>query len=169
MSLLSVEEALNRILDSARPRQAIEHVDLHEGLGRVLAQDVTARVTHPAFDNSAMDGYAVRHEDIHTIGAELTVIGQSAAGHGFDGEVKSGEAVRIFTGAPLPPGADTVIIQEDTEQLADGKIRTLFAPGKGRHIRLSGQDFAAGETVLHAGDVLDAGRLTLAAGMNHAT
>lgn len=169
MSLLSVEEALNRILDSARPRQAIEHVDLHEGLGRVLAQDIAARVTHPAFDNSAMDGYAVRHEDIHTTGAELTVIGQSAAGHGFGGEVKSGEAVRIFTGAPLPAGADTVIIQEDTEQLADGKIRTLFAPGKGRHIRLSGQDFTTGETVLHAGDVLDAGRLTLAAGMNHAT
>ncbi|OCP24169.1 MULTISPECIES: gephyrin-like molybdotransferase Glp [unclassified Ensifer] len=169
MSLLSVEEALKRILDSARPRQASERVDLHEGLGRVLAQDVTARVTHPAFDNSAMDGYAVRHEDIHTIGAELTVIGQSAAGHGFGGEVKSGEAVRIFTGAPLPAGADTVIIQEDTEQLADGKIRTLFAPGKGRHIRLSGQDFTSGETVLLAGDVLDAGRLTLAAGMNYAT
>ncbi|CAN7295477.1 molybdopterin molybdotransferase MoeA [Ensifer adhaerens] len=168
MSLLSVEDALNRILGSARPRHAIEHVSLHEGLDRVLAQDVTARVTHPAFDNSAMDGYAVRHEDVHAIGAELTVIGQSAAGHGFDGEVKSGQAVRIFTGAPLPAGADTVIIQEDTERLADNKIRTSFAPGKGRHIRLSGQDFAAGETVLRAGDVLDAGRLTVAAGMNHA-
>ncbi|WP_457583130.1 molybdopterin molybdotransferase MoeA [Ensifer canadensis] len=168
MSLLSVEDALNRILGSASPRQANEHVGLHEGLGRVLAQDVTARVTHPAFDNSAMDGYAVRHEDVQAIGAELTVIGQSAAGHGFGGEVKVGQAVRIFTGAPLPAGADTVIIQEDTEQLSENKIRTSFAPGKGRHIRLSGQDFAAGEAVLRAGDVLDAGRLTVAAGMNHA-
>ncbi|MGF6177045.1 molybdopterin molybdotransferase MoeA [Ensifer sp. 4252] len=169
MSLLSVEDALNSILGSARLRQAIEHVGLHEGLGRVLAQDIAARVTHPAFDNSAMDGYAVRHEDVHAVGAELTVIGQSAAGRGFSGKVEPGQAVRIFTGAPLPAGADTVIIQEDTEQLADGNIRTSFAPGKGRHIRLSGQDFATGETVLHAGDVLDAGRLTVAAGMNHAT
>lgn len=169
MSLLSVEDALDRILGSASPRQAIEEIGLHDGLGRVLAQDVAARVTHPAFDNSAMDGYAVRHDDVGTVGAELGVIGQSAAGHGFGGEVNAGQAVRIFTGAPLPAGADTVIIQEDTEQLADSRIRTSFAPGKGRHIRLSGQDFTAGETVLHAGDVLDAGRLTVAAGMNHAT
>ncbi|OOG67210.1 molybdopterin molybdenumtransferase MoeA [Sinorhizobium sp. A49] len=169
MSLLSVEDALDRVLGSASPRQAIEEISLHDGLGRVLAQDVAARVTHPAFDNSAMDGYAVRHDDVSAVGAELSVIGQSAAGHGFGGEVKPGQAVRIFTGAPLPAGADTVIIQEDTEPLADGRIRTSFVPGKGRHIRLSGQDFAAGETVLRAGDVLDAGRLTVAAGMNHAT
>lgn len=169
MSLLSVDDALNRILDSARPARAIEHVGLHDGLGRVLAQDLTANVTHPAFDNSAMDGYAVRHEDVRSVGAELGVIGQSAAGHGYGGAVGPGQAVRIFTGAPLPAGADTVIIQEDTEKLADGRIRTSFAPGKGRHIRLAGQDFVAGEIVLRAGDVLDAGRLTVAAGMNHAT
>lgn len=169
MSLLSVDDALNRIVGSARPAHAIEHVGLHDGLGRVLAQDLAARLTHPAFDNSAMDGYAVRHDDVRTVGVELKVIGQSAAGHGFGGKVEPGQAVRIFTGAPLPAGADTVIIQEDTERLADGRIRTSFAPGKGRHIRLSGQDFAAGETVLHDGDVLDAGRLTVAAGMNHAT
>lgn len=169
MSLLSVEDALDRILRNANPRPLTEHVVLHEGLGRVLAEDIPALVTHPAFDNSAMDGYAVRHEDIGTIGAELTVIGQSAAGRGFKGEVKTGQAVRIFTGAPLPAGADTVIIQEDTERLPDGGIRTKFVPGKGRHIRLSGQDFALGETALSAGDLLDAGRLTLAAGMNHAS
>lgn len=169
MSLLSVEDALNRILNSARPSRAIEHVGLHDGLGRVLAQDLAARVTHPAFDNSAMDGYAVLHADVSVIGVELEVIGQSAAGHGFGGKVEPGQAVRIFTGAPLPAGADTVIIQEDTEQLADGRIRTSFAPGKGRHIRLSGQDFSASEIVLRAGDILDAGRLTVAAGMNHAT
>ncbi len=167
MSLLSVEHALNRILGSARPSREMEQVALHDALGRVLAQDLIANVTHPAFDNSAMDGYAVRHADVSAIGAELEVIGQSAAGHGYGGKLEPGQAVRIFTGAPLPAGADTVIIQEDTEKLRDGRIRTTFSPGKGRHIRLSGQDFAAGEIVLSAGDVLDAGRLTVAAGMNH--
>jgi len=77
--------------------------------------------------------------------------------------------VRIFTGAPVPLGADTVIIQEDTERLPGNRIRTKFVPGKGRHIRTAGQDFIAGEAALSAGDVLDAGRLTLAAGMNHAS
>lgn len=167
MSLLSVEEALTRVLAKARPSQEIERLPLHECLGRVLAEDTAARLTHPPFDNSAMDGYAVRHEDIADVGAELTVIGQSAAGRGFRGEVKRGEAVRIFTGAPLPAGADTVILQEDTERLEGARVRTLFAPAKGRHIRLSGQDFEAGEVALVAGDVLDAGRLTLAASMNH--
>lgn len=103
MSLLSVEDALDRILDSATPRPLAERVDLHDAVGRVLAEDISALVTHPAFDNSAMDGYAVRHQDIETAGAELIVIGQSAAGHGFKGEVGPGEAVRIFTGAPCPP------------------------------------------------------------------
>jgi molybdopterin molybdotransferase len=167
MSLLSVEEALQRILARANPLQRTERVSLHECLGRVLAENVAAKLTHPPFDNSAMDGYAVRHEDIAEVGAELSVIGQSAAGHRFRGEVKGGEAVRIFTGAPVPAGADTVIIQEDTEKLPDGRIRTLFAPAKGRHIRLAGQDFLAGDVALSAGSAIDAGRLTLAAGMNH--
>ncbi|CAN7459866.1 molybdopterin molybdotransferase MoeA [Ensifer adhaerens] len=169
MALLSVEDALERILHGATPPQLTELVGLHDGPGRVLSQDIPARVTHPAFDNSAMDGYAVRHRDIETVGAELTVIGQSAAGHGFKGEMKAGEAVRIFTGAPVPLSADTVIIQEDTERLPGNRIRTNFVPGKGRHIRTAGQDFIAGEAALSAGDVLDAGRLTLAAGMNHAS
>ncbi|WP_081158148.1 gephyrin-like molybdotransferase Glp [Ensifer aridi] len=167
MSLLSVEEALLRVITKARSPQRTERLPLHDCLGRVLAENVAARVTHPAFDNSAMDGYAVRYEDIAEIGAELTVVGQSAAGRGFRGEVGRGETVRIFTGAPLPVGADTVIIQEDTEKLPDDRIRTLFAPAKGRHIRLKGQDFAEGDVALAAGQVLDAGRLTLAAGMNH--
>lgn len=167
MSLLPVEEALARVLAKARPREETERLALHDCLGRVLAEDLAARLTHPAFDNSAMDGYAVRHEDIAEIGAELAVIGQSAAGRGFRGEVKRGEAVRIFTGAPLPTGADTVIVQEDIEILEGARVRTLFAPAKGRHIRLSGQDFEAGELALFGGSVLDAGRLTLAASMNH--
>lgn len=166
MALLPVADALDRLLRGAAPIRRIETVGLHAALGRVLADDVKARLTHPAFDNSAMDGYAGRHEDFAKIGTELTVIGQSAAGHGFAGHVGPGETVRIFTGAPIPSGADTVLIQEDAEVIADGRIRTTFAPGKGRHIRPKGQDFTAGDVVLRAGDLLDAGRLTVAAGMN---
>ena len=169
MSLLSVEEALTRVLAQARPSRETERLGLHDCLGRVLAEDTNALLTHPPFDNSAMDGYAVRHEDIANVGAELTVIGQSAAGRRFQGRVGPGEAVRIFTGAPLASGADTVILQEDTERLEGDRIRTLFAPAKGRHIRLAGQDFEQGEVTLSAGNVLDAGRLTLAASMNHPT
>ncbi|WP_438748604.1 molybdopterin molybdotransferase MoeA [Pararhizobium sp. O133] len=166
MSLLPVSDALARLLATAKAPQIVETVGLHEGMGRVLARDLAANLTHPAFDNSAMDGYAGRYADFATVGTELTVIGQSAAGHGFSGIVGPGEVVRIFTGAPLPVGADTVLIQEDAETLEKGRIRTTFAPAEGRHIRRRGQDFNAGDVILRRGDVLDAGRLTVAAGMN---
>ncbi|MEY9532096.1 molybdopterin biosynthesis enzyme [Sinorhizobium fredii] len=158
MSLLSVEEALTRVLAQARPSRETERLGLHDCLGRVLAEDTGALLTHPPFDNSAMDGYAVRHEDIANVGAELTVIGQSAAGRRFQGRLGPGEAVRIFTGAPLAAGADTVILQEDTERLEGDRIRTLFAPAKGRHIRLAGQDFEQGEVTLSAGSRAARGR-----------
>ncbi|CAN7576760.1 molybdopterin molybdotransferase MoeA [Rhizobium sp. LjRoot98] len=167
MALLPVSDALDRLLKISAPVARSEMVDLHDAMGRVLANDISALVTHPAFDNSAMDGYAGHHEDFAEAGTELVVIGESAAGRGFDGQVARGEAVRIFTGAPVPEGADTVLIQEDAEKLPDGRIRTTFALAKGRHIRPKGQDFTLGDIVLHAGQVLDAGRLTVAAGMNH--
>ncbi|WP_275782570.1 molybdopterin molybdotransferase MoeA [Pararhizobium gei] len=167
MALLAVAEALERLLRTAPRVRRGEMVGLHQADGRVLAEDLAARLTHPAFDNSAMDGYAGIHADLATEGIELTVIGQSAAGRGFSGHVGQGQVVRIFTGAPVPAGADTVIIQEDIETIGDGRIRTHFAPAKGRHIRPKGQDFATGDSLLRAGDVLDAGRLTLAAAMNH--
>ena len=131
MALLPVSDALGRLLRGAAPIRRSEMIGLHAAAGRVLAENVAARLTHPAFDNSAMDGYAGRHDDFATIGAELTVIGQSAAGRGFAGHVGPGEVVRIFTGAPVPAGADTVLIQEDAEILADKRIRTTFNPGKG--------------------------------------
>lgn len=167
MALLPVEDALERLLAAARPIERTETVGLHDAGGRVLAADVAARLTQPPFANSAMDGYALRHADIVTIGAELAVIGTSAAGHGFAGTVGAGEACRIFTGAPLPDGADTVLLQEDAEPAGERRIRTTFLPEKGRHIRPRGQDFIEGEVVLHRGDILDAGRLTVAAAMNH--
>ncbi|WP_439628496.1 molybdopterin molybdotransferase MoeA [Shinella sp.] len=169
MSLLPVADALDRLLSRAKPTQRTEAVSLHDAQGRVLAEDIAARLTQPPFDNSAMDGYAVRHADIATLGAILKVVGLSSAGHAFEGSAGSGEAVRIFTGAPLPAFADTVLLQEDAEKLEDGRIRTTFLTPKGRHVRPRGQDFSEGETVLKAGAVLDAGRLTAAAAMNHPT
>ncbi|WP_439616724.1 molybdopterin molybdotransferase MoeA [Shinella sp.] len=169
MSLLPVADALDRLLSRAKPTQRTETVSLHEAQGRVLAEDIAARLTQPPFDNSAMDGYAVRHADIATLGAILKVVGLSSAGHAFESSAGPGEAVRIFTGAPLPAFADTVLLQEDAEKLDDGRIRTTFLTPKGRHVRPRGQDFSEGETVLKAGAVLDAGRLTVAAAMNHPT
>lgn len=167
MSLLPVDDALERLLHSASPPDKSESVPLHEAYGRVLSSDVTARLTQPPFDSSAMDGYALRHEDIVELGSTLNVIGRAAAGHAFSGTVGKGEAVRIFTGAPVPAGADTVLLQEDAEALEGERIRTTFVPPKGRHIRPRGQDFLEGECVLRQGELLDAGRLTVAAAMNH--
>ncbi|SIQ03498.1 molybdopterin molybdochelatase [Rhizobium sp. RU20A] len=168
MSLLPVEEALRRLLDAAVLPSGVETVELDQANGRVLAADLAARLTHPAFDNSAMDGYALRHDDL-AAGAPLKIIGRSVAGQRFDGTVGPGETVRIFTGAPMPAGADTVLLQEDAERLDEMHVRPTFLPERGRHIRPKGQDFRQGEIILSAGAVLDPGRLTLAASCNHAS
>ncbi|MBT9370111.1 gephyrin-like molybdotransferase Glp [Rhizobium sp. CSW-27] len=167
--LLPVSDALQRLLSRARPVAEVERVSLRQAAGRVLAEDLAARLTQPPFHASAMDGYALRAMDAPRIGTELTVIGQSAAGHAFAGTLGPGEAVRIFTGAPVPEGADTVLIQEDAERLDDARIRTAFAVTAGRHIRPRGQDFAEGEVVLTAGTRLDHAHVTVAAAMNHAS
>jgi molybdopterin molybdotransferase len=169
MSLLAVEDAQDRLLEAAVPIDRRETLAIDQADGRVLAEGIEARLTQPPFDASAMDGYALRAADAPQPGATLTVIGTSAAGHGFDGTVGPGETVRIFTGAPVPAGADTVLIQEDAEKLEGHAIRTTFPVTAGRHIRPRGQDFAEGETVLSAGTRLDFGRLMLVAAMNHAT
>lgn len=109
MALMPVEDARARILQGAR-RCAAESVRLADGLGRVLATPVKAIRDQPPFEASAMDGYAVKASDVVAVPALLKVIGISAAGHGFKGHVTSGEAVRIFTGAPLPKGTDAVVI-----------------------------------------------------------
>ncbi|MDH7800985.1 MULTISPECIES: gephyrin-like molybdotransferase Glp [unclassified Rhizobium] len=167
--LLPVDEAITRLLEAAVPVADSEALPLAACDGRVLAADLAARLTQPPFDASAMDGYALRSTDAPEIGSVLTVIGQAAAGHAFPGTVGQGEAVRIFTGAPVPAGADTVLIQEDAEVLEAGKIRTAFEVTAGRHIRPRGQDFAEGEMVLKSGRELGFTDLTVAAAMNHAT
>ena len=132
----------------------------------MLAEDLAARLTQPPFDASAMDGFAVRGEDVAALPATLRLIGESAAGTGFHGEVRRGEAVRIFTGAPVPKGADTIVIQEDTE-LAHGVV-TVKEAAPARHIRPCGQDFTEGEVLLRKGVKLGSREMMLAAAMNHA-
>jgi molybdopterin molybdotransferase len=166
MALLPVAEALARILDGVTPLEA-ESVDLLQARGRVLAGDIVAKLTQPPFDASAMDGYAVRSADIATVPAVLTVAGESQAGRRFDGTVAAREAVRIFTGAAVPRGADTVVIQENTERSQD-RLTVLEAPKSGANVRAAGGDFTAGRTVLAAGRLLDAGAITLAAAAGHA-
>src|SRR5580765_6571826 len=117
--MISVEAALQRLLAPLGPLAA-EQISVADGLGRVLAEDVAARRTQPPFAVSAMDGYAVRAADVARVPARLTVVGSVPAGQAHAGAVGRGEAVRIFTGAPVPSGADAIVIQEDTER--DGDI-----------------------------------------------
>jgi molybdopterin molybdotransferase len=163
--LLSVAQALARVTKDLVPLEA-EPVALERATGRVLAQDLAAMLTQPPFDASAMDGYAVRAADVAALPVKLKLVGQSAAGAGFRGRLGQGEAVRIFTGAPVPQGADTIVIQEDAEE-ASGAV-TVKNASPGRHIRPRGQDFSQGEVLLAAGNRLGPRELMLAASMNRA-
>ncbi|MGL4440206.1 MAG: molybdopterin molybdotransferase MoeA, partial [Bosea sp. (in: a-proteobacteria)] len=168
MSMTSPAEARRRILAAATPIRDIESVTLGEALGRTLAEHLAAQRTQPPFSASAMDGYAVRCEDLDGSTA-LSVIGQSAAGHPFTGAVGSGQAVRIFTGASVPAGADTILIQENARILADHRIIPTQGETKGRFVRRAGLDFKTGDILLQAGLVLDGRHVGLAASMGHVT
>ena len=164
--MISVDEALERILTAVEPLES-ETVGLAEAAGRVLAGDVRAELFNPAFDVSAMDGYAVRAEDVRPA-TTLTMIGTSQAGAGFEGTVGPGQCTRIFTGAPVPAGANAVIMQEETR--ADGDAITFesdVAPG--RSIRFRGEDFALGDVLVAAGAALDPRKIALAAAGNVAS
>jgi len=163
MALLPVEEALQRILAGTRAL-GIETIKLEKALGRVLAVPVIARRNQPPFPASAMDGYALRRQDF---GKPFTVVGTSAAGHGFRGTVKQGQAVRILTGAPLPHGTDTIVIQENVNRVGD-VLQVLEAPATGKNIRRTGLDFSKGDVLLEAGQRLRPRDLGLAAAGNAA-
>ncbi|AYO85745.1 gephyrin-like molybdotransferase Glp [Methylobacterium brachiatum] len=164
--LIPVAEALARVLASVSDPVEAETVPLAQAAGRTLAADVAAARTQPPFPASAMDGYAVRFADASAVGASLKLIGTSAAGHGFSGRIGPGDAVRIFTGAPVPEGADAILIQEDAQ--AEGEtVRVVEPVEQNRFIRRAGLDFTAGETLLVAGMTLDARRLALAAAAGH--
>jgi molybdopterin molybdotransferase len=163
-TVISVEEALARLLAliDILPH---EQVSLPDGLGRVLAEDVSARRTQPPFAVSAMDGYAVRADDLSQIPVELQIVAEVPAGAGFGGHVGHGEAARIFTGAPMPAGTDTVVIQEDTER-SGARVRVLETASHGNYVRREGLDFAEGDALLHAGRRLTARDIGLLAAMN---
>ncbi len=168
MALTPVPVARKALLDSIPGPTAPETLLLSQCAWRVLATDVQALRTQPPFANSAMDGYAVRGDDMAE-GATLAVIGESAAGRAFEGSVAQGQAVRIFTGAPMPEGADTILIQEDTDGVGSPTIRVRVPPAKGKFLRAAGLDFHEGDVLLPSGRVLDSAALGLAAAMGHPT
>jgi len=162
MKLLTVEDARARMLAEIAALPA-ETVALADAVGRVLAQDVVATRDQPPFRASAMDGWAVRLAD--TPGS-LAIVGESAAGRGYDGAVGPGQAVRIFTGAAVPDDCDAVIIQEDAER--DGDVVRAPAARPGGNIRPAGGDFTAGARLLARGERIDPWKLSLAAAAGRA-
>jgi len=166
MALVPVAEALERLLEGAQPSGS-ESVTLLDAADRVLAEPVIALRTQPPFNASAMDGYAARAVDVASVRARLSVIGMAPAGRGFDGIVGPKQAVRIFTGAPLPKGADTIVIQENVRDLGDGSIEVTEPTAADRNIRRLGLDFSKGDILLEKGRLLDAAALSLAASANH--
>ena len=162
--MISVSEALSMLFTLVRV-QEIEMCPLSLSAGRVLATPIAAKLTQPPFAASSMDGYAINsiEADLH---AQFVVVGESAAGHRFEGKLGAGQAVRIFTGAPVPEGADLVVIQEDVERR--GKLITLLTEKDGNsNIRPAGQDFCTGD-IMPAPRVLAPSDIALAASMNHA-
>jgi molybdopterin molybdotransferase len=164
---LTVPQARARILASVSKDRPIEATALERATGRTLAVDLVAKRTQPPKAVSAMDGYAVRARDLGTLPVKLKQIGESTAGHGFSGSIGPKETVRIFTGAPVPDGCDTILIQENARVEA-GFVEPLQSVASGCHIRAKGIDFAEGEVLLAAGTRLGASNIALAAAMNFA-
>lgn len=165
MSLMPVDQALEIISQQFRPLEA-EDIPLAQALGRTTACDHFAAVTQPPFNASAMDGYAMRAVDVAQCPVELTVTGEVAAGKAYSGEVTPGTTVRIFTGGPVPKGADTVIMQENTDRLSEDMVRINIGAEKGRNIRPAGNDFAKDQKLVTAGSVLTSRHIGMMAAAN---
>ena len=162
--MLSVEEAQTKII-TALSSTPLESISITHARGRVLGKAVFSRRVQPPFDASAMDGYAVRSEDVANVPADLTIIGEAPAGGAHDGSLGAGEAVRIFTGGPVPPGADAIVIQENTERNGD-MVRVLETVESGRFIRRAGLDFDQGDAGPAIGARLTPNGIALLAGMD---
>lgn len=165
--LISVDEA-HRLLSKHALAPGTETVSVAGAHGRILAEPVIARVSRPPAAVSAMDGYAVRLEDVREAGARLKLIGEAPAGAPFPGRAGTGEAVRIFTGGSVPDGTDHIVIQEDTIR-EDGFVVCTKSYETPEYVRPAGMDFRQGDTLLRAGTRLEAGALALAASANHGT
>lgn len=170
--LRSFDEALADLLSRAQPWSDTEVVNTFDADGRVLAEDLVSELHVPPLDNSYMDGYAVRSSDVKTAGTVLRVAQRIPAGnHGT--ELGAGEAARIFTGAPIPPGADAVVMQEDCEAIADpagglGQVRVNTVPESGQWVRRAGDDVKRGAVMLERGHRMTPGSVGLAAGIGRA-
>ena len=167
--LLAVADALDRILNGLVPSDT-EICKLQDVRGRALATDIAARLSLPPAAVSAMDGYAVRAADCPAPGARLTRAGESAAGRPWNGSMGEGEAIRIFTGAVIPDGADTILLQEDasaTGETDGATITVKEVPRKGQFIRPAGLDVSAGDMILTAGTVMSARLIALAISAGH--
>ena len=163
--LMPLDDALQRLLAQAVPLGMTEQVDTFDADGRVLAQDVVSALHVPPHDNSSMDGYAVRAADVAQAGVELPVTQRIAAGQSGQ-PLAPGSAARIFTGAPLPAGADAVVMQEDTEALEGGaRVRFTAVPAPGQWVRAAGEDVTRGAVVLQKGERLAPAGMGLAAGI----
>lgn len=163
MSLLPVDDAIAAILRRV-PTPVAESVPIDQAAGRVLAQPVVAAHDQPPFNASAMDGYAIRAADV-VPGHSLRIVGMSQAGAAYAHALGQGEAVRIFTGAPLPADADTVIMQEEAV-VADGHVSFTVAARKGHSVRPTGNDFATGQQLIPAGQRLSPMQIAVAAAAN---
>lgn len=165
--LMSLDEALKTLLAQINPLMGVESVATLDADGRILAQDLVSALQVPAFDNSSMDGYAVRSTDVQEAGIELTVTQRIAAGH-FGQPLLPGQAARIFTGAPVPPGADAIVMQEQTELVSadtPNQVRFLAPAMAGQWVRRSGEDVRMGDAVLKRGQKLGPAELGLAASL----
>lgn len=166
--MLELEEAQRRILAAVRPLPA-ESVALNAAAGRILAEDVVAPIDLPAFDNSAMDGYAVQAADVSSASADspsvLKIIGRVPAGQVFPASVQPGTCIRIFTGSPLPAGADAVVMQEDSrlDPSKEGEVQILDRIGPWENIRFRGEDVKQGTTLVSAGERLTPAQIGLLA------
>ncbi|MGF1689760.1 bifunctional molybdopterin-guanine dinucleotide biosynthesis adaptor protein MobB/molybdopterin molybdotransferase MoeA [Photobacterium kagoshimensis] len=163
--MLSVDEGRAKILAQITTSTCTETVSLEKALGQIVAQDVLSPVNVPQHTNSAMDGYAIRGEDSEQ--ETFTVVGQVMAGHSYDKPLKAGQAVRIMTGAPVPQGADTVIMREQAEQ-TDDLVRfdtTQFGIKKGQNVRQAGEDLAFGQVAIAAGSTITAPELGMIASL----
>jgi molybdopterin molybdotransferase len=164
-------EAIVRSVAQQR-RLGSERTALSRAHGRILAQDLAATLPLPPFDNSAMDGFALRHSDALRDGTVLQLVGEQFAGAALPLQVGEGDCIRITTGAPLPPGADTVVMKENVRVDAAGdgagQVTLLVAPKAGQHVRRAGEDVKPGDVVLHAGQPLTPTRIALAASLGRA-
>ncbi|MDU6486655.1 MAG: molybdopterin molybdotransferase, partial [Escherichia coli] len=161
--LMSLDTALNEMLSRVTPLTAQETLPLVQCFGRILASDVVSPLDVPGFDNSAMDGYAVRLADIAS-GQPLPVAGKSFAGQPYHGEWPAGTCIRIMTGAPVPEGCEAVVMQEQTEQMDNG-VRFTAEVRSGQNIRRRGEDISAGAVVFPAGTRLTTAELPVIASL----